>query len=488
MGEKRKTLFLVRPNMQYSIVKHAETANSIFGYRLDAEFFQEIYLAVERQIKSKPHFLMSEVTTKIDVGFVGPMVHAYTDKGIFLLQTQNVKEFFIDDSSQLFIKEWFHDFLKKSKVKYGDVLLARSGSFGQASIYLEKEIVNSSDIIIVEAEEEKINKFYLVTFLNSEYGKNQLYRFASGGLQGHVNLTILENLRIPKLTAGFQTRIQNIVELAYHATKESKAKYCEAENMLLAELGLFNWKSKQKLSFVKKFSDTQTAGRIDAEYYQPIYEEIVKAIQSAKTCATLGDIVSIKKCVEPGSEAYQDSGIPFLRVSNLSKFGINNDNQQFISESLYNALKAHQPKEGEILLSKDASPGIAYYLNNNPDKMIPSSGILRLTMKNPDKVLPEYLTLVLNSLVVQKQIERDAGGSIINHWLIDQVKNALIPVLPLSTQKSIADKLSKSFSERGKSKRLLEIAKRGVEIAIEKDENNSQAWMKSELRTQKLSI
>ncbi len=89
-------------------------------------------------------------------------------------------------------------------------------------------------------------------------------------------------------------------------------------------------------------------------------------------------------------------------------------------------------------------------------------------------------TLVLNSTIVQKQIERDAGGSIINHWLVDQVKDTLIPILPISVQKKIAEKVDQSFSDRKQSKQLLDIAKRGVEIAIEKSEAEAEKWMKAE--------
>ena len=56
-----------------------------------------------------------------------------------------------------------------------------------------------------------------------------------------------------------------------------------------------------------------------------------------------------------------------------------------ISEELYSEIKEHQPKQGEILLSKDATPGVAYHLREQPQRMIPSSGILRLKSKT-DKI------------------------------------------------------------------------------------------------------
>lgn len=89
---------------------------------------------------------------------------------------------------------------------------------------------------------------------------------------------------------------------------------------------------------------------------------------------------------------------------------------------------------------------------------------------------------MLNSVIVQKQIERDAGGSIINHWLVDQVKNTLIPILPVPVQKQISEKVNQSFFDREQSKHLLDIAKRGVEMAIEKDEKEAQDWIGMELK------
>jgi len=268
--------------------------------------------------------------------------------------------------------------------------------------------------------------------------------------------------------------------------ENSKSLYFQAEQLLLSELGLLDWKPKHTLAFVKNFSDTQKAERIDAEYFQPKYEEIIEAVKKYEGgFDELGNLVKIKKSVEPGSEAYQENGVPFVRVSNLSKFELSTNNQQFISEELYEELKTHQPKKGEILLSKDATPGMAYFLNEETQKMIVSGGILRLIM-DVKQILPEYLTLVLNSVIGQKQIERDAGGSIINHWRPDQVKATLIPILKEDKQKEIKELIEKTFNDRKLSKSLLEIAKQGVEIAIEKDEKEAEKWIESEV--EKLGI
>ena len=104
--------------------------------------------------------------------------------------------------------------------------------------------------------------------------------------------------------------------------------------------------------------------------------------------------------------------------------------------------------------------------------VISSSGILHLTVKD-NAVLPDYLTLVLNSKLVRLQAERSAGGSIIQHWKQSEIENVSIPILPMSLQQKIAAKVRESFALRAESKRLLDLAKHTVELAIEQGEEKA---------------
>ena len=103
---------------------------------------------------------------------------------------------------------------------------------------------------------------------------------------------------------------------------------------------------------------------------------------------------------------------------------------------------------------------------------ISSSGILHLAEKD-NAVRPAYLPLVLNSKIVRLQAERSAGGSIIQHWKQSEIENVSIPILPMSSQQKIAAKVRESFALRAESKRLLDLAKHAVELAIEQGEDNA---------------
>jgi len=178
----------------------------------------------------------------------------------------------------------------------------------------------------------------------------------------------------------------------------------------------------------------------------------------------LGDLASVTKGIEPGSEKYQEEGKPFIRVSNLSKFGINDNNQKYLAADFYQELKInYQPKMGEILLSKDATPGIAYVVKE-PIEGIIAGGILRLKVK--EELEPEYLSLIINSSIGQYQMKRDTGGSVIVHWRPEQIKDLCIPIIEKSNQQEITSLVKRSHSTRKKAKELLEEAKRKVEKMI----------------------
>lgn len=152
----------------------------------------------------------------------------------------------------------------------------------------------------------------------------------------------------------------------------------------------------------------------------------------------------------------------------MSKHGINDNDQKYLTEELYNKLKKdYEPKKEEILLTKDASPGIAYVLKNDIEGIV-SGGVLRLKLRNKE-IEDEYLALCLNSIVGQMQAERDAGGSVIIHWKPEQIKNVMIPILSKQIQQKISSLIRESFEKRVKAKELLAEAKRKVEDIIEEN-------------------
>ena len=460
--------------MQYSIVNFSEV-NLHKDKRLDADHYHPYHLENLRKFENKSQPL-SEFIVHISGGAT-PLGAEYPEEGVPFLRVQNIMPNYISDSGIKYLSPSQNREILRSQLKKDDVLLTITGAYGKSTVVTDEFVDANINQHSVKMTVKNIVPYFLSTFLNCKYGYSQSTRHIVGITRPALDYSAIKSFLIPDFDRNFQETIALFCSQGEKSREDSKQCYTEAQTLLLSELGLSDWQPKHQLTFVKNYSDVEDAERFDADYFQPKYDDIVNAI---KNCAggwdTLENLATMKKCVEVGSKAYIEEGIPFVRVSNLSPYEITKE--KYISEELYAAIEEHQPKQGEILLSKDATPGIAHYLREAPEKMIPAGGILRLENKT-DKIGNEYLTLVLNSILTQEQVNRDVGGSVILHWRPDQVAGTVIPILHQEKQAEIEQKVIESFNGRKRAKDLLEHAKRAVEIAIEQNEQAAIEWLES---------
>lgn len=356
-------------------------------------------------------------------------------------------------------------------LKDRDVLFNRTNSFewvGRTGIYYQNDDIQRTfaSYLVRLNPKDSILPEYLCAYLNCKYGEWDVKRRARQSInQTNVNPEEVKEIEIPILDIDLQQKIQCCFTQANSLRILSQKTYSEAELILHNELVINSIAVTDVNVSQKRFSDFINSGRLDAEYYQPKYDGLFSRLSEFET-KRLGDIVQIRKSIEPGSEAYQNKGIPFIRVSNLSKFGFS-DTELHLSPDEYKDII--RPKQNTILLSKDGSVGIAYKVEQDMD-VITSGAILHLTITD-NEFMPDYLTLVLNSVIVGMQAERDAGGSIIQHWKPSEIENVIIPKLSQEIQQEITNKVKESFALRRESKRLLNLAKTAVETAIEQGEN-----------------
>ena len=459
--------------MQYSIVRKSECSRYDFGYMLfSPEFFLRDKLACWKLLEKEHTYLVNDYFSHIK-----ETVNEIDEKVICYDLTDGLPKF-LDEGVEV------ADIGSTKKIaKAGDFAISRLRSYlEEMGIVEEREIQQlfSTEFLIFRPKTEKLSSHTLFTLCMTKFVQTILKRGQYGTEHPRFYDFLLTHLPVPDCLLLLDQSIKQTIKQALSLRARSRENHKQAEGILLAELGLVDWRPKHCLSFVKHYSDTQQAGRMDADYFQPKYEEIIHAIQSySGGYDTLGNLVAIQKCVEVGSGEYLDDGVPFVRVSNLSPFEITEE--KYISSTLYNALKKHQPQCGEILLTKDATPGMAYYLREQPSKMILSSGILRLKRKT-NKINDDYLMLTLNSILTRQQVARDVGGSVILHWRPEQVKGTVIPILAEDKQVEIQQKVAEAFALRRRSTHLLECAKRSVEIAIEQGEQTAMDWLEAQTK------
>jgi restriction endonuclease S subunit len=422
-----------------------------------------------------------------DFCFVTDGQHGYHEidesSPISHITAKNAKNWFADKIGADPLAKWVDDNNQRSSLQVNDIILSTRGTVGCCALVSEDILPANidQDVARIEVLQNTVLPEYLLAYINSQIGQDWIQRNQTGMVQQGLTLSKVKDMPIPKLSHNFQNIIQKTVKTAKSKKQESQTLYQQAETELLEALGLgqASLPTAEPINYnIKNFSDSfLSAERIDAEYYQKKYEVLEGKIKSySKGYKRLGNIVHIKKSIETGSDAYGDSGVPYVRVSDINKYGISTPNV-CISPAYYQrnseALDSLKLKKDTVLLSKDGSIGIAYKVSEDLD-MITSGALLHLTVKNKQEILPDCLTLILNSEIVQKQAERDSGGSIIVHWRVSEIENVMIPLLDFETQTRLASRVQASFALRQESEALLALAKRAVETAIEAGEAEAE--------------
>jgi restriction endonuclease S subunit len=458
----------------FSVIKLSELEGA---KRIDAEYYEPVF----NSLKTLYKFNVIKLNTISDIAYgTTPPGGIFEEIGIPFVRSQNFTTGMVNKAEIVFCKSEFHKQNKKSAIRPADILFAAvGGTIGQIAIVqdsIDEGNINQN-IGRVRILDSSINPYYAGLFFLSKYGQLQIFRFVTGNAQAYLNSFQIGSFKIPVLSKQFQNELALCFKKVEDFVESSYSLYSQAEDLLLEELGLRDFKPKYEKTYTAKISDAFSVHRIDAEYFQPAYEAFVKKLKEKVELKPFKKFISgIQRGVEVGSDSYTEDGKPFIRVSNLSINGFVNNDQKYINDETYNQLKAtYEPEVGDLLLTKDATPGIAYVLKDSVEGII-SSGILKLKI-NENEIEKEYLALCINSLVGKMQVERDGGGSVITHWRPEQIKNLQIPILSSETQQKIASLIQQSHEARKKAKELLEIAKRAVEIAIEKNEERGISFI-----------
>ena len=392
--------------------------------------------------------------------------------GFPILRLNEFDSFFIGEP-QKYTDKIDQETFSNLKLKKNDVLICRTNGnpkyVGRASIVPEDyDYGFASYLFRVRPDSKIINSATLVAYLNSTDGREEIEKYSLVSNQANFSPAKFRKIKLPQFSSILQEKIEDIIFDSHNHLKLSKKKYKDAEEILLDLFDFNNFLRnilKRQIS-VKSLKDTMIFNRIDAEYFQPKYDDLINKIKE-KDSALLIDIVDIQKSVEPGSASYKAEGIPFVRVADISKFGID-EPKIHLSPELFS--KTISPQKDTILFSKDGTCGIAYkFIDSN--RIITSSALLHLSKKKDVNIDLDYLTLVLNSPIIQMQAERDAGGSIIKHWSVPQIEQVEIPIVEEDIQQDIGDKIRSSFLLRRISEKLIKTAQKAVEIAIEEGED-----------------
>lgn len=463
--------------MEVSVVTYSKLTEHP-EFRIDAECYRPYHLKIEESIKAKGFGLVQDFAISvINFGAYSLCNHIeFLDSGKPFLVTEDIKNNVIETEKLHYISDEVHLLLHKSHCVKGQVLLTMAGAYlGQAAVFNEEfECSSNQAIAKITLKPNSINPYYLSTFLNCKHGQSQIERFRTGTGQPNLNLGLIKLIRVATASVSFQNKIDEIVNTALRFRQESVSIYQKAQNILLSELGLSNWQPKHQLSFIKKHSDTEQAERIDAEYFQPKYEEIEHAIkQYSGGYSTIGEEFKQNKSTFKidGKKIYHYVEIGSVNVSNGEILA-----NEVIGEELpANAKRAL--KKNDVIVSKVRTYRGAITIVEESGYV--GSGAFTVLREN-GRINKETLLAFLHSKPLLSWSLKPNTGTSYPVIVDNDILNLPIPLIPESKQTEIQKKVTESYSLRKQSKHLLECAKRAVEVAIEQDEQSAIDWLKEQ--------
>lgn len=440
--------------------------------RIDSEFYHPEYTRAEEKIRRIPHKNLGELV-KFVPGPFGSAFHVqnYSHESIYrYIRGQDVKPFSIKDDEKVFIPDNDYRRLEKYSLFEEDILISVVGTLGNSAIITENNIPSIFSCKSTALRNASINPYLLVAFLNSKLGKLCVLRRQRGAIQTGLNIEDLCTVPVPIINDTESSKIAFLVKNGLKKSHQAKSLYSEAKQLLESELGLDKIVFEKPMGYEASYSEVLSNNRADADYYQVPFRQIEKKLSNL-TVKPLAKIASLTKGIEVGSKYYTSSGKLFIRVSNVKENGIETGNcDKYISSELFNTLQSYLPRVGELLLTKDGTPGVCYVVDEPLEGVI-SSGIVKMKMLDQD-LSPEYLALVINSKICRMQIERACSGALIVHWKPVEISRLKIPIASSKLRQEISGLVQKSKSAKRESENLLKEAKKRVEDLIEEATNH----------------
>ncbi len=454
-------------------------------FRVDSLYFSRAALNAERLIGSLPcgytTFAQTAICFRKGVFDVG--AENYVEIGVPFVRISNLHDGLIDDNDIARIPENIHQQESKTALQYGDVVLSKTG-YAAASFVNLPECNVSQDTIAVKIKmewRERLRTPFVVAFLNSRIGNTLMTRQFQGNVQMHLSLPDGEKVKIPLLSNAFQAAVEEAFVSSIHASQQAQSTYAQAETLLLRALSFENWQPPEPASYQSTFSQAWSAGRLDAEHFQPKYAALLEHLES-KGAFRLGDKLSepIKRGISP-EYVEEDGDVLVINSKHVGKFQVDVETNRRTTKAVLESRPQEkgEVRRGDVLLNSTGyiTIGRCQCLLEDIEAVVDNHVAI---IRPNHQVDPVYLACFLNSRPGQMQTERGWTGSSGQIELRrDVVADYLVWDAPAALQTEIRSKVEEAHHARWRAKQLLEAAKRAVEVAIEDGEAAGLAVLKA---------
>lgn len=437
------------------------------GNRFDAEYYQPNYVSLLSVLRKAQTIPLGERA------FVTDGIHASPEVvdvgGVRYLSAKCVKDNDFALADTLYISNQQNAANRRTQLRSGDILITTVGTIGNAAVVQPDFLPANADrhLGIVRLNDDSgLDPYFVAAFLTSRYGRLQTMREATGNVQLNLFIEKMKALLIPDLPC--QVAVAELARKAYDRRRECEGLVRQAESALDAALDLRRVDLTPRLFYEDTFVRATAAGRFDAEYYQPAKRDALKALAVTKG-RPVGELFrSVRQLWQPEGQPSTSEVRNYNLTDALSPF-LDDTTPTTPAAEIDSTKKLLKP--GDLVVSRLRSylKEIAVVL---PSGDVPTVGSTEFIVLRPTKtsISPEALLVFLRSPYVQTILTWSQDGS--NHPRFDEKALLAIPIPPTveKLQDELCNKIKAATSARQESRRLLDTAKRVVEIAIEEGE------------------
>lgn len=433
--------------------------------RLESEFYNSVSVTFINKEKAEYAILFSQYGTSKELN--------ENKDGYPILRLNEFSTSFISEPSK-YCCLLDNDTYQTLRLKKDDVLICRTNGnpklVGKSAIVpKDYDYAFASYLFRVRPKKEIINSATLVAFLNCKYGRMEIEKYSMVGNQANFSPAKFREISIPILGLNINNKIENMTYLSFDKFEQSKSFYSEAEKCLLECLGMKDFVANPNTINAQSLKDSfLKTGRLDAEFYQPKYDELINLVKSHQSgYDKLGTLFLIKdrNYIPVDGCLYK-----YIELSNIGFDGSITGHTEALGEDLPSRARRIVRSGDLIVSSLEGSLNSCAIIPEKYDGAICSTGFYVLT---PKDINVETALVLFKSQLMQALMTRVCSGSIMAGMNTDEFANLIVPKIDQHTQHVIAEIIQDCAQKREESIRLLELAKTAVEIAIEHGEDKA---------------
>lgn len=373
----------------------------------------------------------------------------YTNSGIRVIQLQNIGDGHFIEDYKIYTSIEKADELLSCNIYPGNIIMSKMGDpVGRACLIPEYEdrYLMCSDGIRVVVDEDKNDKYFILTIINAEEFRRKIEQVATGSTRKRISLDILKGLT---LTIPYSKAEQaKIADCLGNLDDLISAVADKIEALMKYKKGLMQqlFPAEGKTTPTLRFPEFQNAG----EWKSRTLSDVCKLVRGP-----FGGALKKEIFVENGYAVYEQSH---------AIYGDMNIFRYYITEDKFNELIRFAVRPNDIIMSCSGTMGKFSIIPENFTEGVINQALLKLsTKKDNDYRFIKFLLELPNN---QKQLLSDAaGGAIKNVASVSLIKEMPLFIPELKEQQIIADSLSsvdKLISAETDKLEQLKVHKKGL--------------------------